>query len=165
MLRDKNLIPLSHQHQRGLALCVRIDRAQPIPDADLQSWQKEIEWLFENEIDAHFTIEEDVLFPVARRLSEVLNLLVDDLIAEHVLLRELFFQAKTRRMSAIEVRDFGQKLSAHIRKEERLLFEDMQRLMNPQELSTLGVRLESALKGATQSCFLPNEATKLKAQR
>ena len=31
MLRDKSLIPLSHQHQRALALCVRIDRAQPIP--------------------------------------------------------------------------------------------------------------------------------------
>ena len=42
MLRDKNLIPLSHQHQRALALCVRIDRAQPIPDADLLTWQAEI---------------------------------------------------------------------------------------------------------------------------
>ena len=164
MLRDKSLIPLSHQHQRALALCVRIDRARPIPDADLQSWQTEIEWLVENEIDAHFTAEEGVLFPAVRGLSE-LNLLVDDLIAEHVLLRKLYSQAKTRRMSASEVRDFGQKLSAHIRKEERQLFEDMQRLMKPQELSVLGTRLEGALKGATQSCFLPNEATKLKAQR
>jgi hypothetical protein len=43
MLRDKSLIPLSHQHQRALALCVRIDRAQPIPDADLEAWQAEIE--------------------------------------------------------------------------------------------------------------------------
>ena len=27
MLRDRNLIPLSHQHQHALALCVRLDRA------------------------------------------------------------------------------------------------------------------------------------------
>ena len=27
MLRDNNLIPLSHQHQHALALCVQIDRA------------------------------------------------------------------------------------------------------------------------------------------
>ena len=50
MLRDKNLIPLSHQHQRALALCVRIDRAQPIPAADLPAWQAEIEQHFEQEI-------------------------------------------------------------------------------------------------------------------
>ena len=122
MLRDKNLIPLSHQHQRALALCVRIAGAQPIPDADLPSWQAEIEWLFENEIDVHFTAEEDVLFPAARRLSE-LKALLDELFAEHGWLRELFSQAKTRSMSAVEVRDFGQHLSAHIRKEERQLFE------------------------------------------
>ena len=30
MLRDKNLIPLSRQHQHALALCVRIDRASPV---------------------------------------------------------------------------------------------------------------------------------------
>ena len=27
MLRDKNLVPLSRQHQHALALCVRINRA------------------------------------------------------------------------------------------------------------------------------------------
>ena len=164
MLREKNLIPLSHQHQRALALCVRIARAQPIPDADLPSWQAEIEWLFENELDVHFTAEEDVLFPAARRLSE-LKLLLDELFAEHGWLRELFSQAKARRMSAVEVRDFGQYLSAHIRKEERQLFEAMQRLMKTEELATLGVRLKEALQGASQSCILPSGATKLKATR
>jgi hypothetical protein len=62
MLRNKSLIPLSHQHQRALALCVRIDRAQPIPDADLQAWQAEIEQHFEPEIRVHFAAEESVLF-------------------------------------------------------------------------------------------------------
>ena len=36
MLRDKSLIPLSRQHQRALALRVRIDRAQAIPATDLE---------------------------------------------------------------------------------------------------------------------------------
>jgi len=39
MLRDKNLIPLSHQHQHALALCVRIERASPISADDLEAWQ------------------------------------------------------------------------------------------------------------------------------
>ena len=73
MLRDKSLIPLSHQHQRALALCVRIDRAQPIPDADLQAWQEEIEQHFEQEIKFHFAAEESVLFPAARGFPELVR--------------------------------------------------------------------------------------------
>jgi len=162
MLRDKNLIPLSHQHQRALALCVRIDRAQPIPDGNLSAWQGEIEQLFEQEIEIHFLAEEQELFPAARRFGELTSL-VDELIAEHAALRELFSQAEERRMSAESLAAFAQQLSAHIRKEERRLFEHMQQLMSPEELATLGMRLEAALKDAVKSCALRNEATKLRS--
>src|SRR5258708_19608783 len=87
MLRDKSLIPLSHQHQRALALCVRIDRAQPIPSADLKSWQTEIEQHFEPEIKIHFFAEESVLFPAARQFPELIPL-VEDLPATNVAFRE-----------------------------------------------------------------------------
>src|SRR5271156_2256406 len=89
MLRDKSLIPLSHQHQRALALCVRIDRAQPIPVADLESWQAEIAQLFEQEIKIHFSAEETVLFPAACRFPELVSL-VEELIADHAALCKLF---------------------------------------------------------------------------
>jgi hemerythrin-like domain-containing protein len=164
MLRDKNLIPLSHQHQRALALCVRIDRAQPIADIDLEAWQAEIEQLFEQEIKAHFAAEEHEIFLPAREFGE-LEALVDELIAEHSSLRESFRQAESRSMSAESLLAFAQQLSAHIRKEERLLFERMQQLMNAEELEELGVRLESALKNAGTSCAIPNETTKLRARR
>ncbi|MFY9951612.1 MAG: hemerythrin domain-containing protein [Candidatus Sulfotelmatobacter sp.] len=164
MLRDKSLIPLSHQHQRALALCVRIDRAQPIPAKDLQAWQVEIEQLFEQEIEIHFAAEESVIFPAAERFSELVTL-VKELIAEHGSVRDLFRQAEARCMSAQTLSALGQQLSAHIRKEERQLFECIQRLMNPQELAALGMQLESALKDSTQSCVLQNEVTKLKPAR
>jgi len=54
MLRDKSLIPLSHQHQHALALCVRIERALPIPQNDLGAWQEEIAQLVQSEISVHF---------------------------------------------------------------------------------------------------------------
>ena len=129
MLRDKSLIPLSHQHQRALALCVRIDRAQPIPEADFEAWQAEIEQHFEQEIRVHFAVEESVLFPAARGLPE-LSPMVGDLIAEHASLRESFYQAGARRMSEESLLAFAQQLSTHIRKEERLLFEGLQELMS-----------------------------------
>ncbi|MFZ0292902.1 MAG: hemerythrin domain-containing protein [Candidatus Sulfotelmatobacter sp.] len=161
MLRDKSLIPLSHQHQRALALCVRIDRAQPIPAKDLQAWQVEVGQLFEQEIEIHFAAEESVIFPAARRSSELVPL-VEELIAEHDSLRELFRQAEARGLAAQSLLALGQQLSAHIRKEERQLFEHMQQLMNVEELAALGMQLETALKDSTQSCILPNEVTKLK---
>jgi hemerythrin superfamily protein len=161
MLRDKSLIPLSHQHQRALALCVRIDRGQPIPAADLQAWQAEIEQHFEREIKVHFSAEEQVLFPAARKLSELIPL-VDELVADHAALRESFSRAKTRSMSTETLPAFAKRLSDHIRKEERQLFERLQQLMSPEEMSALGARLEAALKDSAQSCILPNEATRLR---
>ncbi|MGA7399081.1 MAG: hemerythrin domain-containing protein [Candidatus Sulfotelmatobacter sp.] len=164
MLRDKNLIPLSHQHQRALALCVRIDRAHPIPDADLQAWQAEIERHFESEIRVHFAAEESVLFPIARGFPE-LSPMVDELAAEHASLRESFSEARARRMSTKTLPAFAQQLSAHIRKEERQLFERLQQLMGAEELADLGMRLEAALKDSGQSCVLPNEVTRLRAKQ
>jgi hypothetical protein len=164
MLRDKNLIPLSHQHQRALALCVRIDRANPIRNSDLATWQVEIEQHFEQETKIHFAAEELEVFPVARGLAELIPL-VDELIADHGLLRELFGKARSRQMSAESLLAFAQQLSAHIRKEERLLFESMQQLMTADELCLMGARLEAALATATQSCVLTNEATKLRPAR
>ncbi|MHB8217669.1 MAG: hemerythrin domain-containing protein [Candidatus Sulfotelmatobacter sp.] len=164
MLRDKSLIPLSHQHQRALALCVRIDRAQPIPAADLQAWQEEINREFENEIKVHFSAEESVLFPAARHYPELIQL-VEELMDDHGALRESFLQANAQSMSAEALPAFARRLSLHIRKEERHLFERMQQLMTPGELSNLGLRLADALKDAALLCAVPNETTKLKPKK
>jgi hemerythrin-like domain-containing protein len=164
MLRDKSLIPLSHQHQRALALCVRIERAQPIPTADLEPWQAEIQQHFEQEIKIHFSAEESVLFPAACQFHELIPL-VDELIADHASLRESFSQAESRHMTTQSLPAFAQRLSTHIRKEERQLFERLQQIMPSKELAPLGMLLEEALKEAAQSCALTNTATKLRAKR
>jgi hemerythrin-like domain-containing protein len=59
---------------------------------------------------------------------------------------------------------FAQQLSAHIRKEERQLFERLQQLMSARELETVGIQLQAALKESSQACILPNEATRLRAK-
>jgi iron-sulfur cluster repair protein YtfE (RIC family) len=162
MLRDKNLIPLSHQHQHALALCVRIDRASPIPDADLDAWQTEITQLFQSEIGIHFVAEEQVIFPVARGF-ESLAPLVEDLLGDHVTLRENFALAEAGKMSARDLSAFGQHLAAHIRKEERQLFERLQELVSQEELARIGRQLESAIEKAAKVCIVPKAATKLRA--
>jgi hemerythrin-like domain-containing protein len=164
MLRDKSLIPLSHQHQRALALCVRIDRAQPISEADLPAWLAEAAQLFEQEVKVHFTAEENVVFPVARQFAELVSL-VEELTAEHESLRRSFGQAETSSMSKQSLLVFAQQLSSHIRKEERQLFERMQQLLTPEDLANLGIQVQAALTGAIETCILPNEITRLKPTR
>jgi len=161
MLRDKSLIPLSHQHQHALALCVRIDRASPIPAGDVRAWQDEIVQHFRNEIGIHFAAEEKVLFPAACRF-EAIAPLVGDLLAEHSLLRDGFREAESGSMSPDTLAVLAQRLAAHIRKEERLLFEQLQECMTSEELATLGPKLAFALQDATNACILPQAATQLR---
>jgi len=164
MLRDKSLIPLSRQHQHALALCVRIDRASPIRDSDLEMWQEEIAQHFKREIETHFSAEEAVVFPVARRCEELAPL-VEDLLADHSALRQGFASAMAKTLSAEGLPDFARRLSAHIRKEERQLFERAQELLSVEELASLGQQLEHALQRATNTCILPSDTTRLQGQK
>jgi hypothetical protein len=142
MLRDKNLIPLSHQHQHCLALCVRLDRAIQAGDVDLEAWQAEIQQMFEQEITFHFAAEEKELFPVAAGFPE-LQPLVQELLTGHVMLRTFFSRAASR--------------SLHLA--------GMPRLMNPEQLSAVGAALQHSLADASNACILPNQATKLRPKQ
>jgi hemerythrin-like domain-containing protein len=164
MLRDPNLIPLSHQHQHALALCVRIERASPVGDADLDAWQSEVALQFRNEIAVHFAAEEQVVFSAAVRFKELAGL-VGDLLAEHVQLRALFARAQERKLSSAELLALAQRLSTHIRKEERQLFEMLQQLLPAEQLNELGTRLDFALKDAASTCGIPNETTRLRPSK
>ena len=161
MLRDKNLVPLSRQHQHALALCVRIDRAYQAEEVDSSAWQAEITQLWEQEVSVHFAAEETFVFPAAIRFDE-LRELVSDLIEDHRKLREIVVRAAEGQLNSESLRDFGQRLSQHIRKEERQLFEGMQKLLGPEEFARLGSQLQAALASTPDACLIPSKATRLR---
>ena len=140
MLRDPALVPLSHQHQHALALCVRISRAK---QADLPGFAPEVFRLFDQEIRFHFDAEEHVLFPVAERFPE-LRQLVDDLRHDHVGLRA----AATSELTPLAMREFARRLATHVRREESELFEAVQKLVSAGELARLGAALTSDFAAA-----------------
>ncbi len=157
MLRDKNLIPLSHQHQHALAFCVRLERALANGHADLDAWQEEMVTMWESEIRFHFEAEEKILFPAADKHAS-LQPLVRQLLSEHRTLREFFARAKTRQMDAAALKTFGETLSQHIRTEERQLFEECQRQMPADDMAWIGTAMNeyfatSGMPGA--NCALP----------
>lgn len=132
MLRHPSLIPLSHQHQHALALCVQIERGLRSPE----ELARKAAGLFELEIRNHFDIEERILFPAVREALGPLPL-IDELLAEH------------RRLEALPARfpetlaEFAATLSAHIRREERELFEDVQSRLPAETLEHLGEQIKS----------------------
>lgn len=157
MLRDPNLVPLSRQHQHALALCVRIRRAALGSPNELKAWQSEIQQHFEQEICYHFAAEEGHLFPAARQYPELVPL-IDELLAEHQRLRQYFAQCSAGALDEAAVRQFAETLSDHIRKEERRLFEDLQKQMPPEELLKIGGQMEKTLAAAPQTCITPTES-------
>lgn len=153
MLRDPSLVQLSRQHQHALALCVRIERALREGAVDLDVWQPEIRQHFADEVQFHFAAEEKVLFPAARRFPE-LAALVGELSGDHQQLRDYFGRADRGTMNQGELEAFAKLLSGHIRREERQLFETMQKRLSPEELKSLGGELAHALEDAVQACRL-----------
>jgi hemerythrin-like domain-containing protein len=143
MLRHASLIPLSHQHQHALALCVQIDRALAagMESTALAGLVEKVVTQFDSDMRKHFAIEETVLFP---RLSacDALRLLVIELLAEHrtmEALRDRLGQAPY----GDRLTEFSRLLRLHIRKEEGMLFEQAQRLLSPEQLTELGELLAS----------------------
>ena len=164
MLRDKNLVPLSHQHHDALFLCVRIERAHAAGDFHPAVWQREIQHKFEESICGHFDAEEKLLFPEAARYPE-LERLVRELLREHDTLRGYFARAANGTLDEEALLSFAETLSAHIRKEERELFEGCQQVMSPQQLERLGAELDKALKHSPTACPVPSHQTRLRPRQ
>jgi hypothetical protein len=77
-------------------------------------------------------------------------------------LRDLFAGAALRTLDPASLRNFAEKLARHIRKEERQLFEGMQKVMRVDELARVGTALERALADASNACILPTNSTRLR---
>lgn len=132
MLRHSSLIPLSHQHQHGLALCVKIDRglAQDSSPEKVAEFSATVKELFELELKNHFEVEEKILFP-AIQVSLGETPMVEELIAEHRQIESLVARLPET------LAEFSALLQAHIRREERELFETIQQRMTPEDLERL----------------------------
>jgi hemerythrin-like domain-containing protein len=160
VLRNPNLVELSRQHQHVLALCVRIVRAlrdgkrvHASDPKDLASWRNEVGLLYAAEVTYHFVVEERVVFPAAAKSGE-LKPLVAALTAEHGWLRAQV--ARVAEMSAPQLVALAEKFSEHIRKEERELFEGMQRVCSAEELDLVGAEVARYFQdaGVAPSCRL-----------
>src|SRR6185503_8590714 len=102
MLRDPSLIPLSRQHQHGLALCV-LSRRSLAEDASTENVAKVADKVinhYEVELTNHFEIEEQVLFPSCGPMP-----IIDELRGEHRAMEGMIGELRTT-PSAVLLEEF-----------------------------------------------------------
>jgi hemerythrin-like domain-containing protein len=145
MLRDRALIPLSHEHQHALALCLLTERALAADGTAgaLRDQAHNIAGQFDAEMRKHFEMEEAALFPALESFPETRDLVVE-LAAEHRRIAGLV-DAIRREIDPARMLDFCALLRQHVHKEERVLFEQAQRLLSREQLNRIGDQLGGRL--------------------
>jgi len=141
MLRDPNLIPLSHQHHNALAMCVLTRRSlgEDRSPANVAKLAGRVIDRYELELANHFEIEEQILFPAIENALGKLSL-VADLIAQHRQVEDLIAQLRSAPTAALLERLCG-LLTEHIRREENELFQLAQARLPETVLRDLGAAI------------------------
>ena len=126
MKRHPALIPLSHDHHHALVEARRLRRAAD-GDEDPGPVAAAFVEFFAAETVPHFREEEETLFPLVVDSDEARPLIVEALLDHqrlHALVAELQGSTDVRRA----MRELGELLEAHVRREERALFPLIERL-------------------------------------
>ena len=135
MKRAPELRGLSEDHQHGLVLARKARKARKAAAGEegfaaSDVWA-EVEAKFKTELEPHFQIEESLIGTILETHGE--SQLSRRLLDEHKALREFLIPGPSR--ARADLGRFGELLEAHIRFEERELFEVAQNTLNRDELS------------------------------
>jgi iron-sulfur cluster repair protein YtfE (RIC family) len=123
------LQPLSRQHHFGLLFSWKLRKGfhKNIETERLQEYAK---WFFKHEIEPHFKDEEKYLFPI----MEANNDLIERALKEHRRIKRLFNNTKDPERSLHQLEE---ELDAHIRFEERVLFNEIQKVATEAQLNKI----------------------------
>lgn len=143
MKRHASLIPLSHEHHDALILARFLQKTTPpykgLPTELPEKAQYALNFYNEKLID-HF-LQEEAIIPIVKGNSQELDTLMDDMVKEHVVLRELFVQLTDQTEFLLPLDHLGKTLEDHIRKEERQIFPMIQECCSEEKLDEIRVLL------------------------
>ena len=161
MRRHPALIPLSHEHHDILVVAQGLIRGRsPAPRSDWPANRTRqvarMEEFFSDVLEPHFRFEEAIVFPLAEQRLARGAALVRMLLREHDEVRSRLrtLRSDPRRDLDLRLPALGRLLVTHVRREERVLFEAMQRELDDGVLETVGRQLR-ARPTAGPSCHLP----------
>jgi iron-sulfur cluster repair protein YtfE (RIC family) len=125
MKRHPALVPFSREHRHLLFMCQQMKKNAPVYEnypVDLPGKIRYVSGQLSRLLLPHLEKEEKALFRSLHGFDVETDTLLDELMNEHILIREIFNRLVA--MPSIELMDeAGKMLERHIRKEERILFE------------------------------------------
>jgi len=127
--RHKALQPLSRQHHFGLLFSWKLRKGFS-KNIGIERLQEYAKWFFKHEIKSHFSDEEKYLFPILEEDNE----LIERALKEHRRIKRLFNDNKEPEKSLHRLEE---ELEAHIRFEERILFNEIQKVATETQLEKI----------------------------
>ena len=138
MKRHQSLIPLSRDHHAALILARLLQIGAPAYKGLPSDPEGKLAYAFnfyENELISHFITEEKI-FQLVSGINDSLDVLVQDVVAEHQKIHDLFSLNDNVNLVA-HLDTIGKLLESHIRKEERILFPLIQVTCSGEQLDTI----------------------------
>jgi iron-sulfur cluster repair protein YtfE (RIC family) len=140
--RAEALQELSRDHHHGLVVAQRLNRATGETAAEARDGFLDF-WTAEGQL--HFRLEEDVLLPAVARHRAPDDEAIVRVLVDHVDIRRRAADLTADAAPAVdELHALGERLSAHIRHEERVLFPIVEAAMSDEELAALATALARA---------------------
>lgn len=143
--RIEELQPLSREHHYGLLVCWKI-RQGIKKEIALERIKKYTNWFWDKHLQYHFEIEEKYIFPI---IGNEHNLVVQA-VKEHQQLKK-FFKDQTDLSNSLS--QLEQNLQKHIRFEERVLFNEIQKVATKEELELIASVHTSNIENEYQDEF------------
>ncbi len=127
--RHEALKPLSREHHHGLLLCWKIRQGFKL-NIEPQRMKDYIDWFRSDYLNPHFEAEEKFIFPVLGKENEF----VKRALADHRRLKQLFNQDSELEKTLYAI---VKELDLHIKFEERILFNEIQKTASPEQLKEI----------------------------
>jgi hypothetical protein len=139
MKRSEALAPLSRDHHVALAAALRLRRATI---ADVGRATALFTEFWQRAGARHFEVEEELILTALPPGDAEWDAAVARVRAEHA---DILARAQALGSAPVgEARELGERLHAHVRYEERVLFALLERRADPAALAALGAAVESA---------------------
>jgi len=146
MKRHPALHPLSHDHHQGLILAQQLKKNAPqykgMPST-LEGKKEYTQSFYKTELAKHFDNEEKILFPFVKNKNKDIEKLIIEIISEHREMESLIYELEKTEQLENVLDEFGWLLEKHIRKEERELFVEIEKVLSEDELNIIGKKLDS----------------------
>jgi hemerythrin-like domain-containing protein len=144
MKRDEALVSLSRDHHQALFQALQLKRAD---DETAEQALAGLLAFFDGHGAGHFRIEEDVLLPIYVRDggADPAGEAIARVLTDHLWIRSRIAALREGGAApAAELRELGERLDAHVRHEERVLFPAIEEALSAEQLTALAAAVAAA---------------------